>query len=127
MEFINDLCDTDNIVEIMNTIDFCNILDENTPLEPTNKPLNVNIYECDICYKIYYCKKYLANHKFNHKNIINKCNLCDKVYKCRSSLNNHLLNHKVKNFKCDLCDKIYRNKRTLTTHINKTHKIKDLY
>ena len=147
MEFIND---TDNITDMMNTI---NYYDENNLQEPNNKSLNVNNYECNICYKTYNHKKSLASHmvkhqnliyhcdlcdkvyynnssykshKTNHKNNIHKCNLCSKVYKFKASLNNHLVNHTNQYFKCKLCNKIYMNKRTLTTHFNKKHKIKDL-
>ena len=120
----------------------------NGKASPNGEPLNGHIkemYECQLCSKMFKHKSSLLKHERNHaenkifrcdvcaqefpeleelafhrahcENDFYKCQICDKEFATKFSLKCHIETHtNEKSYVCDICGTRFKHARSLTTH-----------
>ena len=90
------------------------------------KDVASKMFECDICFNVYKCKKYLVSHRRVHANVFPyQCDQCRAQFR-RSD---YLLTHKKKHLllhKCSKCDEGFETKLKLKYHM-KIHSSRKYY
>jgi len=80
---------------------------------------------CRVCSQPFPCRKLLADHKLNCKNVY-KCLDCGRKFKIESNLINHVNSkhksgQKWKGYKCKTCDNFFLDRKSLRGHQSSAH------
>ncbi|VVD03888.1 unnamed protein product [Leptidea sinapis] len=87
--------------------------------------------QCDVCNKVFGCKKYMKNHKKNVHNVKCKlengmvepveCTLCLKKFKSKDALKTHMRHCHSTSTSCKVCGSILKCHAYLKAHMNRVH------
>lgn len=85
-----------------------------------NVHLGIKPFECKICEKSFYSKKYLRAHQEIHENSVLECPNCLVKFNRKSNLKRHMKTCQTVH-RCQVCSKVYKKKGALETHVQEKH------